>query len=212
MIDPHSDFEELTTPAKLSNFGELTTPPLDQAVLENICRQLLTAIGEDPNRSGLLDTPRRFARHWLEFINHDAGNIGTTFEVIEADQLVVVNGIRVWSMCEHHLLPFYCDIAIGYLATDRVLGLSKFARIANKYAHRLQIQERLVKQIADDVAQLTASPDVAVIAAGEHLCATMRGARTPMTMKSSVMRGQFRSSSLLRQEFLGVVNLDGRHK
>ena len=131
----------------------------------------------------------------------------TLFERVEADQLVVVSGIRVWSLCEHHILPFYCDIAIGYIASGAVLGLSKFGRIAHAYAHRLQIQEQLVQQIADEVQAMTLSPDVAVLASGVHLCMVMRGIKTPALMTSSIMRGCFRESDSARQEFLSLARL-----
>jgi GTP cyclohydrolase I len=172
-----------------------------------LCRQVLLAIGEDPDREGLADTPRRWAGWWREFIEHDPGKVDTTFESVEADQMVVVSGIRVWSLCEHHLLPFWCDVAIGYVATGKVLGLSKFARIAHKFAHRLQIQERLTQQVADEVSRLTGSPDVAVIAKGEHLCLSARGARTPALMTSSVMRGAFRDQPAARSEFLQIAGI-----
>ena len=107
--------------------------------------------------------------------------------------------------CEHHLLPFWCDVSVGYIATDAVLGLSKFGRIAKKYAHRLQLQEQLVHQIADEVEQVTGSPNVAVLAQGEHLCMSMRGVETPAIMKSSVMRGVFFHSPTARQEFLSLA-------
>lgn len=113
--------------------------------------------------------------------------------------------MRVWSLCEHHLLPFWCDVAIGYIATDRVLGLSKFARVAGQFAHRLQVQERLTRQVADAIERLTGSPDVAVLATGEHLCMSARGVRTPALMTSSVMRGAFRDSPSARAEFLQLA-------
>lgn len=189
--------------------AQIHQPALDAHLLESLCRQLLVAIGEDPTRDGLIDTPRRWASWWMEFINHDPGNTATTFEAVEADQMVVVSGLRVTSLCEHHLLPFWCDVAIGYLPSQsvpRVLGLSKFARVAHQFAHRLQLQERLVQQIADEITLLTGSPDVAVLASGRHLCMEMRGVRTPGRMTSSVMRGTFRASPAARQEFLSMAN------
>jgi GTP cyclohydrolase IA len=175
--------------------------------LKQVCTDLLIAIGEDPNRAGLQDTPRRFASFWKEFIEYDPGNHDTMFESVEADQLVAVREMRVWSMCEHHALPFYCDVTIAYKPGDQVLGLSKFARIAHKYAHQLQIQERLMKQIADDVSEIVGSPDVAVIGHGAHLCMIMRGIRTDGLMTTSVMRGEFRANPLLRQELLTLLRL-----
>ena len=162
-------------------------------------------IGEDPARPGLADTPARFARWWLEFVDYDPGNLATTFPVSEMDQMVVVGPIRVWSVCEHHLLPFYCDVTVGYVTDERVLGLSKLARIAHQHAHSLQIQERLVEQVADSVVELSGSADVAVLGRGEHLCMSMRGIRSPAIMTTSVMRGSFRESVTARAEFLSLA-------
>ena len=177
---------------------------VDYEDLLRIGKELLYAIGEDPNREGLRETPRRFANWWHEFISYDAGKIDTVFESVTTDQMVVVSGMRVWSLCEHHLLPFWCDVSIGYIARDRVLGLSKFGRLTHLAAHRLQIQERLVHQIADAVEQLTGSPDVAVLATGEHLCMSMRGVKTPALMRSSAMRGVFLSKPEARSEFMSL--------
>lgn len=163
-------------------------------------------IGEDPEREGLKETPRRFAHWWQEFIDYDPGKIETTFDSITTDQMVIVSGIRVWSLCEHHLLPFWCDLTIGYIATNRVLGLSKFARIAHKFAHRLQIQERLTHEIAKEVEAITGSNNIAVHAKGEHLCMTMRGIRSPAKMSSTVMNGVFRVSEAARNEFFMAGN------
>ncbi len=173
--------------------------------LEQVCLDLLQAIGEDITRPDLRDTPERFARMWQEFIEHEDDNTWTSFENVTTDQMVVVKGIKVWSFCEHHLLPFWCDIAVGYIATDKILGLSKFARIAHLYAHKLQVQEKLVHQIADHVQKATGSEDVAVIAEGEHLCMLMRGAKTQAPMVTSIMRGKFKEWSDTRQEFLRLV-------
>lgn len=117
----------------------------------------------------------------------------------------MVSGMKVWSICEHHLLPFWTEITVGYIAEERVLGLSKFARIAHRHAHRLQIQERMVHQIADEIEQLARTKNVAAMARGEHLCMSMRGIKTPATMTTSVLRGIFRYSSDARMEFLTVV-------
>lgn len=109
--------------------------------LERIGRKLLVAIGEDPTREGLKMTPNRFARWWKEFIDYDPGTIETTFafESFRTDQMVVCAGVPVFGLCEHHLLPFRCEISMAYIASEHVLGLSKFARIAHKYSHRLQV-------------------------------------------------------------------------
>lgn len=176
-------------------------PPVDYDRLERLGRELLKAIGEDPAREALVDTPRRWAAWWREFIDFDPGRVDTTFESEGSGQLVVVSGLRVWSLCEHHLLPFWCDVSIGYRPTDRVLGLSKFGRIAHAHAHALQVQERLVEGIASEVADLTGSDDVIVLAEGQHLCMTMRGVKTPALMSSTALRGVFAEDASARAEF-----------
>ena len=173
--------------------------------LQGICADLLDALGQPEDAPGLKDTPRRWARMWQEFIEYDPGETETLFNSIQTDQMVAVQGLRVWSSCEHHLLPFWCDVSIGYLCGDKVLGLSKFARIAHQCAHRLQIQERLIHEIADEIARITGAQDVAVIGRGEHLCMTMRGIKTEGHLITSVMRGRFRHSDAARAEFMDMV-------
>jgi GTP cyclohydrolase IA len=168
-------------------------------------RELLLAIGEDPEREGLQETPRRWADAWREFIEYDPGTTETTFSSVASDQLVCVSGIRVASLCEHHLLPFWCEVSIGYIPNDKVLGLSKFARIAHQFAHRLQLQERLGQQIADEITRITGTENVAVVLKGEHYCMAARGIRTPGRMTSSVLRGVFRTESQTRMEFLRLI-------
>jgi GTP cyclohydrolase I len=168
-------------------------------------RELLLAIGEDPDREGLQQTPRRWADAWREFIEYDPGTTETTFASVSSDQLVCVSGIRVASLCEHHLLPFWCDVSIGYIPNTKVLGLSKFARIAHQFAHRLQLQERLGEQIADEISRITGTQNVAVVLKGEHYCMAARGIRSPARMRSSVMRGVFRTESQIRMEFLRLI-------
>lgn len=174
-----------------------------QADLEPLVRAILTRMGYG-DTPGTAATPRRVAKWLAEFIHYEPGSVDTAFHHLSADQMVVVGGMRVWSLCEHHLLPFWCDIAVGYIPQGKVLGLSKFGRIAHKYAHRLQIQERLVEQIADHVRDAVGHDDVAVLARGEHLCMTMRGVKTPALMTSSSIHGAFRRPEV-RQEFLKLA-------
>ncbi|MER0240445.1 GTP cyclohydrolase I FolE [Streptomyces sp. HSW2009] len=173
--------------------------------LEDIARKLLTEIGEDPDREGLRDTPARYARWWREFTSYDPGTIGTLFETTSSGQLVVVSDIKVWSLCEHHLLPFNCSLTIAYRSAKQLLGLSKFARIAHQHAHRLQVQERLVSGISEDIMSITEAPDVAVIGQGEHLCMTMRGIKTVGLMTSTSFHGVFAEDSSARSELLSLV-------
>ncbi len=182
----------------------MTDKKIDHAKVKSLVRDLLEALGEDPDREGLKETPRRIANFWKEFVEYDAGKIDTTFSAVKHNQMVCVTGMRVWSMCEHHMLPFWCDVAIAYIADDKVLGLSKFARIAHKHAHKLTLQEQLVADIAHEVRDILGTEDVAVLAKGEHLCMTMRGIRTPHLMISSALNGQFHKPEQ-RQEFLQLV-------
>jgi GTP cyclohydrolase I len=173
--------------------------------LVDLGRRLLTEIGEDPDRDGLRGTPERFARWWREFTRYDPGTIETLFEATTSGQLVLVSGIEVWSLCEHHLLPFNCTLTVAYRAGKQILGLSKFARIAQRHAHRLQVQERLVADIAADILSVTGADDVAVIGSGEHLCMTMRGIRTTARMTTTAFHGAFAEEGPARSELLGLV-------
>ncbi|MEU5023325.1 GTP cyclohydrolase I [Streptomyces milbemycinicus] len=173
--------------------------------LEDVARRLLVEIGENPDREGLKETPARFARWWREFSNYDPGEVGTLFPLRNQGQIVMVSDINLWSLCEHHLLPFSCTVTIAYRPEGDVLGLSKFARIAHRHAHRLQVQERLVRDIAEEVTAVTGSSDVAVVAQGEHLCMSMRGIRTPALMTSSVFNGVFQEYGPARQELVTTI-------
>lgn len=172
--------------------------------LLRIGQELIEALGDDPDRSGLQETPRRFADWWREFIEYVPGETATCF--VSASDLVCVTGIRVYSICEHHLLPFWCDISIAYIPRGIVLGVSKFARIAQQFAHRLQIQEQLGQQIAEELMQIVKTEDVAVYLRGEHLCMAMRGIRTPAMMTSLAMHGAFRENNSLRADFLRLAS------
>jgi len=168
-------------------------------------RELLIALGEDPEREGLKDTPRRWASWWQEFIEYQPGTTDTSFEPITTDQMVVISGMRIYSLCEHHLLPFWCDVSIGYVVHEKVLGLSKFARIAQKVAHRLQLQERIVHDIANEVQTVTGSNDVVVLASGVHMCMVMRGIKTEGLVSSLDTRGKFSEQPDMRADFLRLA-------
>jgi GTP cyclohydrolase I len=179
---------------------------IDRTAVAELVRLLLIELGQDYTREGLRDTPRRVADAWAEFLDYEPGTLDTSFEALSVDQLVVVRAMPLVSMCEHHLMPFRCEVSIGYLTGERVLGLSKLGRIAKLHAHKLQLQERLVRDIASDVAERAATDSVAVIARGEHSCMSSRGVRLPHEMISSEMRGAFRKDAALRAEFLGLAN------
>lgn len=169
-------------------------------------RQLLIELGEDPGRDGLRGTPDRVAAWWSEFLDYEPGTIDTTFEYEPTDgDLLVVGGISVDSLCEHHLLPMRLAVSIGYLPAGRVLGLSKFARIAHAHAHQLQLQERFVLGVAQDVIKATGSADVAVLAEGEHLCMSMRGVRERQAVTTNLkVYGQLYDEPHLTEQFLTI--------
>lgn len=179
-----------------------TEPQAAADPLEDMVRLMLIEVGEDHLRAGLRDTPARFARWWREFFSYDPGTVDTVFPVSTSGETVVVSDIEVWSLCEHHLLPFSCSISIAYRPSETVLGLSKFARIAHRHAHKLQIQERLVQDIASEICKVAGTDDVAVIAHGQHLCMAMRGIRTPAVMTSSYLGGIFEQHGPVRQELM----------
>lgn len=181
---------------------------VDKSKLELLCKEFLICIGENPDDPRISDTPKRWAKMWAEFIDYDAGNITTSFKLENMDQMIVVRDIKIWSICEHHLVPFWANITLGYIPKEKVLGLSKFGRIAHKHAHKLQIQERLVADIAKDIMDMGNTDSVAVIAQGEHLCMTMRGIKTPAIMVSSSMNGVFRNNGEARSEFLRLAKLN----
>ncbi|AMD00284.1 MULTISPECIES: GTP cyclohydrolase I FolE [Halomonas] len=179
--------------------------------LANHYRQIILELGEDPQREGLRDTPKRAAKA-MQFLNRGYAQTlediinGAVFES-ETDEMVLVKDIELYSMCEHHLLPFIGKCHIAYLPNGKVLGLSKFARIVDMFARRMQIQENLTRQIAEAVQQVTDARGVAVVVEARHLCMMMRGVeKQNSSMTSSVMLGAFRENQPTRQEFLTLVN------
>jgi GTP cyclohydrolase IA len=179
--------------------------------LANHYRQIILALGEDPEREGLRDTPKRAAKA-MQFLNR--GYVQSLEEIVngavfesETDEMVLVKDIELYSMCEHHLLPFIGRCHIAYLPRGRVLGLSKFARIVDMYARRMQIQENLTRQIAEAVQRVTDARGVAVVIEAKHMCMMMRGVeKQNSSMTSSVMLGAFRENQSTRQEFLTLIN------
>jgi GTP cyclohydrolase I len=173
-------------------------------------RELLVQLGENPDREGLIDTPKRAAKA-LEFLTsgyrQDLETIvnGAVFSS-DTDEMVVVRDIELYSMCEHHMLPFTGRCHIGYLPNGKVLGLSKFARITDMFARRLQIQEALTRQIALAVREVTGARGVAVVVEAKHFCMMMRGVeKQNSTMASSVMLGEMRDNQSTRFEFLRLI-------
>lgn len=178
--------------------------------LEQAYRQVLLELGEQPGREGLLDTPKRAAKamqylcRGYEQSLQDVVN-GALF-ASDNDEMVIVRDIELYSLCEHHLLPFIGKAHVAYIPTGKVLGLSKVARIVDMFARRLQIQENLTQQIAEALQEVTGAAGVAVVIEAKHLCMQMRGVQKQNSlMSSSVMLGAFRQSSTTRQEFLQLL-------
>lgn len=176
---------------------------------EDAVVRLLEFLGEDPTRDGLLDTPGRVLRALREMTagyGEDPHEVlGTTFDVAH-DELVAVTGIEFVSMCEHHMLPFTGTASIGYLPGERIVGLSKLARIVDTFGRRLQVQERMTTQIAEAINEVLAPRGVAVVLAAQHSCMSCRGVRKRSTMVTSSMTGRFRENEALRAEFLSLVD------
>jgi len=187
--------------------------PNIEAPKENIAdlmRKVIALLGEDPDREGLRKTPERFEKA-LKFLtsgyHQNLDNVlnGATFSV-HYDEMVVVKDIEFFSLCEHHLLPFFGKAHVAYLPSKRVIGLSKIARLVNMYARRLQIQERMTSQIADAISEKISPEGVGVIIEARHLCMQMRGVEKQHGQAvTSAMLGSFRHNKQTRDEFLSLV-------
>ena len=179
----------------------------DAGRVEHAVRDILAEIGEDPDREGLRRTPERIHRMYHELtagyhVDPDRLINGAIFAV-DYSEMVVVKGIEFYSLCEHHLLPFFGTAAVGYLPRDRVIGLSKIPRIVEMYARRLQVQERLTQQVADFLMERIEPLGVGVVIEAQHLCTAMRGVRKGgATMVTSAVLGTFRKSQRTREEFM----------
>ncbi len=179
--------------------------------MEENFSQIIEAVGEDLTREGLVDTPKRAAKAF-KFLTH--GYEKSLEEVLngaiftaDSEDMVIVKDIELYSLCEHHLLPFIGKCHVGYLPQGKVLGLSKVARVVDMYARRLQIQERLTKQIADAIEQATGARGVAVVIEAKHLCMMMRGVeKQNSVMTTSSMKGIFRKEINTRSEFLNLIS------
>lgn len=178
--------------------------------MENAYASIITAVGEDLERPGLKDTPARAAkafRYLCKGYDEDLNTIvNNAIFPSDNDEMVIVKDIELYSLCEHHLLPFIGKVHVAYLPSGKVLGLSKIARIVDMYARRLQIQENLTKQIADAVLEVTDARGVAVIIEARHMCMMMRGVeKQNSVMKTSAMLGAFQNNPATRSEFLALT-------
>jgi GTP cyclohydrolase I len=186
-------------------------PAAHGRTVERAVRDILVEIGEDPNREGLLRTPERMHKMWLELtvgyqVDIDRLINGAVFDV-GYSEMVVIKGIPFYSLCEHHMLPFFGVAAVGYLPRGRVIGLSKIPRIVEMYARRLQVQERMTQQIADCLQSRLNPYGVGVVIEAEHLCLAMRGVQKGgATMVTSSVLGTFRTTKETRDEFMAHLD------
>ena len=183
---------------------------VNEARVAELVRSLLVELGEDPDRDGLVKTPMRVAKS-LAFLTHGYRQTprgvlnGAVFDA-GANHMIVLRYIEVYSMCEHHMLPFFGSCAVGYIAKNKVLGVSKIARIVDCFARRLQIQERLTEQVAEAIQEAAGAEGVGVVFKCRHLCMMMRGVEKQNSeMVTSAMLGSFRTDEKVRQEFLSLI-------
>ncbi|WP_296259632.1 MULTISPECIES: GTP cyclohydrolase I FolE [unclassified Pseudomonas] len=183
---------------------------LEHESLARRYREILIEVGEDPLREGLQDTPVRAAKAMQYLCNGYGKTIGEVVNgalfASDTDEMIIVKDIELYSLCEHHLLPFIGKAHVAYMPTGKVLGLSKVARIVDMFARRLQIQENLTRQIAETLRDVTDAAGVATVIEARHMCMMMRGVeKQNSVMTTSVMLGTFRESSSTRQEFLQLI-------
>ncbi len=190
---------------------EFSPTKVNVPAAKKLVLDLLRAIGEDPEREGLRNTPDRVARMYTELLNGytaDPQRVvnGALFDV-KYDEMVIVRDIEFYSLCEHHMLPFIGRAHVAYIPDGKVLGLSKIPRIVDMYARRLQVQERMTRQIADFLRDLLKPQGVAVVVEAVHLCSMMRGVKKhDARMTTSAMHGAFRANLATRQEFLDNIS------
>lgn len=190
----------------VNNIGEI----MDKERIQNAVREILIAVGEDPDREGLLETPKRVANMYEEIfagLTEDPKQHIKLFNEQSNDEMVIVKDIPFYSMCEHHLLPFFGKAHIGYIPSDnKIIGLSKLARIVDNFAKKPQVQERLTSDIADFLNDNLQPKGVAVIMEAEHMCMTMRGARAAGSKtQTSALRGIMRTDAKTRAEVLSLL-------
>ncbi|KAI5303735.1 GTP cyclohydrolase 1 [Ascosphaera pollenicola] len=213
-LNPPVDFDGLSWPC-IGTRERLDSTPEEQEKridkLSGAVRTILECLGEDPDREGLSGTPERYAKALMFLTKGYEENVrdmvnGAVFHE-DHDELVIVKDIEVYSLCEHHLVPFIGKMHIGYIPDGRVIGLSKLARLAEMFSRRLQVQERLTKQVALAIAEVLKPQGVAVVMESSHLCMVMRGVqKAASTTTTSCMLGCMRSSAKTREEFLTLLN------
>lgn len=187
------------------NDKSMTRSPLQAAAIEETIRQLLPHMDKQPDREGLRDTPKRYGRFLEDFLQPKPFNL-TTFESDGYDEMVIESKIPFYSICEHHLVPFFGHGTIAYIPDKKIVGLSKLARTLDHFSHRLQNQERITVQVADFLAEQLSPKGVGVVLTARHLCMEMRGVqKSGVYTTTSCVRGNFRSRAATRQEFLRLA-------
>ena len=182
--------------------------------LESLFSQVIESIGEDKNREGLLETPKRMAKMYREvfsgLLEDPASVLSKTFPGEGTKDIILVHDIPFYSMCEHHFVPFFGKVHIGYIPRDRILGLSKFARLVDIFAKRPQVQEKLTNQIAQSISEALDADGVLVVIEAEHLCMSMRGIKKPGSTTTTVCRtGVFAADSQLENRFFNMLGRTG---
>lgn len=202
--------------ATLEELEQPITKGAEQVAVENAVYTILTNIGEDPERQGLERTPTRVAKAFAELTSgyHVDPQVLINDAVFDVayDELVLVKDIDFYSLCEHHMLPFYGRAHVAYIPNGKVIGLSKIPRIVEMFARRLQVQERMTQQIADFLTETLQPQGVAVVVEGQHMCAAMRGVKKANArMTTSAMTGSFKHNAQTRGEFLDHIARHGDH-
>ncbi|HUN08080.1 MAG TPA: GTP cyclohydrolase I FolE [Aggregatilineales bacterium] len=216
MDHSQAEVEEKLNSSEFLRLFELDLPPVDREAIALSTINILNAVGEDVNREGLLNTPKRVAKMYDELLSGyrtDPVKLinGAIFDV-EYDDMVIVKDIEFNSLCEHHMLPFIGHAHVAYIPNQKVIGLSKIPRIVDMFANRLQVQERMTRQIAEFLAEVLHARGVAVVVEGKHMCSMMRGVeKHDSSMTTSAMLGEFRMNNVTRGEFLSHLNRNANH-
>ncbi len=209
-LDDNGIQQKLESADLLERFG-LNTVPVDTGAMQRSVVEMLVAIGEDPSREGLRDTPRRVAKAYQELVSGYTTDpvqlMNNAIFDIEYDDMVIVNNIEFYSLCEHHMLPFVGHAHVAYIPSKKVVGLSKIPRIVDMFSRRLQVQERLTRQVAEFLLEVLEPRGVAVVMTARHMCSMIRGVmKHDSNMTTSAMLGDFRHNHDTRSEFLMHIN------
>ncbi len=194
----------LTKNNEFDHLDHMRTPKVPKEAAEEAITRILQYIGEDPKREGLVRTPHRVAKAFLELTegyDQDPAEILSTTFSEPCDEMVVVRDIEFWSLCEHHMLPFHGRVTVGYLPKEKIVGLSKIGRVVQCFSKRLQVQEKMTQQIANAIMEHLKPHGVGVIVKAVHQCMAMRGVKSPAEMVTSCLLGQFKDPAT-RAEFL----------